>query len=267
MITELSIRALYHELPKYKGNKILSELIKPWLELNGYREYLHSLAISEQMKDHENWELYAFSRVLDVLSLTTRPNSYTEAFNRDSRILSADEYIELMQFLKLDLVYPGQYDPFHCEIATAIPGEVNFHIMDCLHPAIKLNNLMIKRSPVVITLNPRDYNLDLVNKATLFWTFRRSNKNTTDLSEGWGSNSQWRTEFRLDIETAHSYIYNLKNTLALNEPDEETVAELNKQDLTVEEAIELLVHRQFILCTKKDTDQFPYDFKYETPKH
>ncbi len=267
MITELSIRDLYHEIPKYKGNKILSELLKPWLKQNGYREYLQTLLISEQMTDSDNWELYALSRVLDVLTLTSKPDRYTEAFNGEGSLLTTNEYIEWIQFLGLDIVYPGQYDPFHCEIATAIAGAVNFHIFDCLQPAIKLKNLMIKRSPVVISLNPKDYDLDQVNNAMLYWTFRRSNKNTADLSEGWGSNSQWRTAFRLDIETEHSYIYNLKNTLDLHEPDEAVIAELKAQDLTIEEAIELLVYRQFTLCTKEDKDKFPYDFGYETPKH
>lgn len=267
MSTELSIRDLYHKIPKYKGDKILTELIKPWLQQNGYREYLHALPISKEMSDGDNWELYALSRVLDVLTLTDRPDGYTEAFDRDEPLLTRNEYIELVQFLGFEIDWPKHYDPFHCEIATAVAGRANFEIVDCIHPAIKLKNLMIKRSPVTITLKPEDYDLNRINNAMLYWTFRRSNRKTTDLSEGWGSNSQWRTEFRMDIETEQSYIYNLKNTLDLNELNEETITELKNQNLTVAEAIELVVHRQFIACTKEDKDLFPYEFKYEAPKY
>lgn len=266
MTTALGIRDLYHKIPKYKGNKILTELLLPWLTQNGYREYLHTLPVSEEITDGDNWELYALSRVLDVLALAGRPGQYTEAFDRDAPLLTTNEYIELIEFLGLDISWPRHYHPFHCEIATAVPGEANFEIIESKHPAIKLKNLMIKRSPVTITLKPKDYDLNRVNNATLFWTFRRSNRKTTDLSEGWGSNSQWRTEFRMDIETEQSYIYNLKNTLDLNELNEATITELNNYNLTAEEAIELLVHRQFITCTQADNDQFPYDFRYETPK-
>lgn len=267
MSTELSIRDLYHNIPKYKGDKILTELILPWLEQNGYREYLHALPISEEMTDVDNWELYALSRVLDVLTLTDRPDSYTEAFDRDQPLLTTNEYIELMQFLGFDIVWPKHYDPFHCEIATAVAGNANFEIIDCVHPVIMLKNLMIKRSPVTISLKPQDYDLNRINNAMLYWTFRRSNRKTTDLSEGWGSNSQWRTEFRMDIETEQSYIYNFKNTLDLNELDEATIAELKNYNLTAAEAIELVVHRQFIVCTRDDNGLFPYDFRYETSKY
>ncbi len=263
MITEFSIRDLYHKIPGYKGDQILTELLMPWLEQNRYREYLDTLPLNKEMREEDNWELYAFSRVLDLLALSNKPDSYIEGVQEDEPLLTTNEYIELVKSLGLDTGYPEQYDPFHCEIATAIAGSLNFEIAGYQHPVIKLKQLMIKRSPVAITLDPEVYDFNLVNNATLYWTFRRSNRKTTDLSEGWGHNSQWRTGFRLDIEKEQSYIYNLNGKFDLNVLDPATLEELKNQDLTVEEAIELVVNRQFIRCSKPYAYQFPYDFKYE----
>lgn len=264
--TQLSIRDLYHKIPGYKGDKILTELLLPWLEQNGYREYLHALPLNEEMREEDNWELYAFSRVLDLLALSSKPDSDTEGFEEEEPLLTTDEYIELVRSLGLDIGYPEKYDPFLCEIAIAIAGPLNFEIVGYQHPVIKLKHLMIKRSPVAITLDPEAYDFNLVNNATLYWTFWRNDRKTTDLSEGWGHNAQWRTGFRLDIETEQSYIYNLNGIFDLNVPDPATREELKKQGLRLEDAIELVVNRQFIRCTKKYEHQFPYDFKYEARK-
>lgn len=267
MTIQLSIRDLYHKIEEYKGDKILTELLLPWLEQNRYREYLHALPLNREMREEDNWELYAFSRVLDLLALSSRPGSYPEDLEEKEPFLTTDEYIQLAKSLGLNIGYPEKYAPFHCEIATAIAGPLNFEIVGYQHPVVKMKNLMIKRSPVVITLDPEAYDFNLVNSALLYWTFRRSNRKTTDLSEGWGSNSQWRTAFRLDLETGQSYIYNLNGKFDLNVPDPATREELKKQDLRLEDAIELVVNRQFIRCAKKYDYQFPYDFKYETRKN
>lgn len=41
----------------------------------------------------------------------------------------------------------------------------------------------------------------VADRSPLYWTFRRRHRPTVDLSQGWGSNSRWRTGFRLDYRT------------------------------------------------------------------
>jgi hypothetical protein len=102
-----------------------------------------------------------------------------------------------------------------------------------------------------------------MNHAALYWAYRRKNRPCRDLSQGWGSNSQWCTRFRLDVETEDTFIYNLDGEFLLNNPTAEEYDELNEQGFkTTEEAIELVRNRQFIKCTLNDGDLFPYDFKY-----
>jgi hypothetical protein len=108
--------------------------------------------------------------------------------------------------------------------------------------------------------------LDLINSASIYWTYRRKNRKYLDLSQGWGSNSQWRTDLRLDIETKDSFIYNQKGKFDLNNLTTELLEELRQQNLEIEEAIELTKYRHFVRSTKDDTDLFPYDFKYEEKK-
>lgn len=42
----------------------------------------------------------------------------------------------------------------------------------------------------------------MADRSPLYWTFLRRHRPTVDLSQGWGSNSQWRTGFRLDHRTS-----------------------------------------------------------------
>ncbi|MCX4445491.1 hypothetical protein ACIOEZ_10345 [Streptomyces sp. NPDC087866] len=41
----------------------------------------------------------------------------------------------------------------------------------------------------------------VADRSPLYWAFRRRHRPTVDLSQGWGSTSQWRTGFRLDYRT------------------------------------------------------------------
>jgi len=62
---------------------------------------------------------------------------------------------------------------------------------------------------MLMGFNNKEFNIDIINKSTLFWAHRRNSRPYEDLSVGWGSNSQWGTRFRFDILSDNSYIYNL----------------------------------------------------------
>jgi hypothetical protein len=222
---------------------------------------------SAEGSDEDNWELYALSRILDILTLRFQPNKNADGSEWPGPEISLNEYIEFIKILGLEIVYPEIYNAFYCEILEAKEGKNYFEINDYLFPGIKLKNLVIKRSGTIININPTDYDLDLINNARIFWTYRRKNREYDDLSHDWGTNSQWRTTFRLDIETDNSFIYNLQGEDDLNNLSDETLKELKEQNLTIDEAIELLVNRHFISCTKDSNDVYPYDFKYTENKN
>jgi hypothetical protein len=260
------MRDLYDEILEYKGCDLFKKVLIPWEEKNHYKNYLSSLRIVRGISQDDNWELYAFSRVLDLLTLRLQPDKNADGSSWLGPEISMTEYLEFIDLLGLEAKYQEDFNPFYCEIFEARVGSDNFKIEKSLFPVIKLKNLVLKRCGIQITVNPKDNNLALINNAKIYWTFRRKNRKYQDLSHGWASNSQWRTGFRIDLETDEKYIYNHHGKYSLNDLTKELVEELKRQNLELNEAIELIRNRQFIECTKDDSDLFPYDFRYEESK-
>lgn len=224
---DFNIRELYYELLDYDGTELFGTVLKPWVEHHQYSNFVFSLTGRLNLSDAERWELYALSRILDTLCLPFLPNKGADSSSWLGPNIYPKEYLEFIDLIGLEHFHPKTYDTFNCEIIESKEeGENNFKIVECLFPTVKLKNLLIKRAGVVITNNKQDYNLDLVNNATIYWAFRRKNRKYLDLSQGWGSNSQWRTEFRLDIETEKAFVYNFNGKLDLNALTDETVKDL-----------------------------------------
>lgn len=268
---EQSIRELYFKILDFEGEGLYESVLKKWIIDNDYKSYLLNLSnkvhLSEtSLSQDDIWELYALTRVLDILSLRFQPNNNVDESKWLGLNFSIPEYIEFNYSIGLDTTTPKTFNSFDCEILEANEGENNFQIVECLFPAIKLKNLMIKRAGVKISLDSKNYNLKLINHSSIYWTFRRQNRKCFDLSQGWGSNSQWRTDIRLDIETNDSYIYNQKGIIDFNNLTINQLNVIKEQNLDVDEAIELTKFRHFINSTKNDSDLFPYDFKYEEKK-
>ncbi|MEJ5139908.1 MULTISPECIES: hypothetical protein [Acinetobacter] len=265
-------KILYFEtILDFKAEDFFESVIKKWIVENDYKNYISN--ISNKISGRKNellqediWELYALSRVLDLLTLPFQTDNDADDSDWKGPRITVAEYIEFNNLLGLEITTPFSFKPFNCEIIEAQIGMNDFEIIECNFPAVKLNNLMIKKAGVKILLNPDKFNLNLINKASIYWAFRRKNRKYFDLSQGWGSNSQWRTDLRLDIETENSYIYNVTGKFNLNSPTIELMEELNQQDLELNEAVELTVFRHFMKCTKDDSDLFPYYFRFEEQK-
>lgn len=264
-------RDLYNQILDYEGQNILDELLIEWVEDNGYRDYLtqSSTQLSNNISEipiEISWELYAFSRVLDVLTLGFQPNNQADGSNWLGPQISVSDYMDFVNILGLTVAKTNTYHPFYWEIFEAIEGESNFQIVETYFPPLMLENLLIKRGGVKITLNPANFNLDIVNNSTIYWTYRRKNRNQQDLSHGWGSNSQWRTSFRFDFELNDSYLYNSEGDINLNIPKESDLKFLKEYNLSLQEAIEITVNRHSITSRKDETELFPYKFRFSENK-
>lgn len=269
----LSIRDLYDKIMDFEGEGLYENVLKTWIAENNYRNYLFSTFDKFQtdkkfdLSQESIWELYALTRVLDTLTLPFQTNNKADGSDWLGPKLSIQDYVAFNDLIGLETVTPKLFNTFDCEIIEAQEGENDFEITNCFFPAVKFENLIIKRAGVKIFLNPKNYNLALINNASIYWTYRRKNRKYLDLSQGWGSNSQWRTDLRLDIETKDSFIYNQKGKFDLNNLTPELLEELRQQNLEIQEAIELTKYRHFVKSTKDDSDLFPYDFKYEEKKN
>ena len=267
-----SIRELYFDLMEQEGESLPTKLIFNWINKNDYTHYLERIKQSF-LKDEDfiltqedSWELYALSRVLDLLTLRFHKDNNADASEYLGPKIDLSDYLEISNRLNLTITNPKSFHPFHCEINEAVHGNEDFEILNCLTPTLKIGNLLLKRAMVDISLNSNKYDLDLVNTAKIYWAHRRKNRRFQDLSHGWGSNSQWRTGFRVDLETEKSYIYNVYGEFDLRNHSNELQVELKVQGLDINEAIELVRYRSFISVNKDDSDLFPYDFKYKENK-
>lgn len=265
-----STRDLYHKIYRYNGDNLLEEILLRWVEENNYRDFLlaaRSQLVNEEVFTREvSWELYALSRVLDVLTLRFQPDNHKDGSSWSGPRLNIHEYGAFVEKIGGTVMKPRPYHPFYHEITEAMENKDDFHVITVASPTILLENMILKKGGVIVGLNPGNYDISFVNNATLYWAYRRKNREFRDLSNGWGHNSQWRTAFRCDLETEDAFIYNFSGKYLLNLPGEDLKKELKTQGLKLEEAIELTKYRHFISAGKDDKDLFPYDFRYEEKK-
>ena len=128
---------------------------------------------------------------------------------------------------------------------------------------------MFSRAGVQVFCREGTLNKQVAETSMMYFTYRRGNRRTCDLSQGWGSNSQWRTDFRLDCEGATAFHFHIQGDYQLGE---DYVAMLppykleSLDDLTMSERIELLIHRCFVTCPKEDTQRWPFSDRYDMQK-
>ncbi|MEU8924053.1 hypothetical protein AB0D10_24415 [Kitasatospora sp. NPDC048545] len=198
MIAPVKARTLYHELLGHDGPH--EAAVDHWLGRAGapaYRERLRTAAVhatawwADEPPDGPTLveELYALGRVADVLLLDPRFPCYLPLFTA-------------LGMTPFDGVAP--FDPFLHEIAEVEQAEdprAPIEVLEVRHPGLMLGELLFARAAVRIRAGSAHAERGVADRFPLYWTFRRADRTTHDLSHGWGSNSQWRTDFRLDYRT------------------------------------------------------------------
>jgi hypothetical protein len=225
----VSWRALYEQICDYEGPDLYRDVLRArsfdeerrWLDEFGKRRGSPIPPATPE----ELWELYALSRVVDMLRQRA-------------------DIAEFMESLGLQRIEPRPFHPFFHEVVTIAEETTE------LWPGYMLGPLLIARAGCAVKA---DFPKEIAERSTLYWAFLRRNRPTNDLSLGWGSNSQWRTSFRRD--------YLLDGVLHYN-VDARPLAHGMDEDLDAEEKLELLRHRCFVRCAKRDDDRWPYSDTY-----
>lgn len=262
------MRELYELILRYEGQLVFDEVLLPWLTDNEhYEEYLYQFEDEYPVEHEDQWEFYALSRVLDLLTLQFQPDNNADGTpSWPGPQLTVAEYCEFVRLLDLRISTPTHYHCFDCEILEAVKGKRDFQLLTTCFPAVKLNNLLIKRAGVIIEVNQGDATVASLNTATIYWAHWRKNRKYEDLSRGWGSNSQWRTDARIDIETDTKFIYNPQGKFNLSTDSPEVSTALKNYELTIAQAIEVVTNRQFITLINYEEEVSPYNFRYEEIK-
>ena len=167
--------------------------VETWLD-NALPEYgdLLQQATAERrdVPEYLLYELYALSRISDLLLIESYPEP---------------RYLSLFGALGMREVDAVDFDPFLHEIAEieqAPDPDAPITLVDTLTPALMLGEMLFCRARVRVRAGSLHAALGWANSSPLYWTFRRDGRPTVDLSQGWGHNSQWRTDFRRDYRTA-----------------------------------------------------------------
>lgn len=267
-----NMRDLFEKIQDYEGDDLFNQLLMPWIKENEFHKFIEQVAQwtadinqIDNLPNEVIWSLYALSRVLDILTFRFQYNVGEVVDPHDPKI-TLEEYVTFAQSMGLTVRHITKYHPFDCEIVKAECGEPSFSLLEPRFPALMLNNLIIKRGGVILAMNPSEYRIDLMNNATIYWAYWRQCRPSQDQSRGWGSNSQWRTDFRFDFECENGFLYNAQGKINISTVNEEASEELRHYDISFAEARELTKYRHFITCTKKDDDLYPYKYKLLEPK-
>ncbi|OAI47679.1 hypothetical protein AYO44_09280 [Planctomycetaceae bacterium SCGC AG-212-F19] len=260
-------RQLYHQLTEYRGDSVYEEVLMPALEqaqvavasLARFR-LLGTVGGAQCEDTNASWQLYALGRVNDFLLL---PFQEDERGAWGGPRVSRQQYLEFFMRLGMTPFTCAAFSPFYYEIAkveqAADPAEP-IRVREHFWPGLMFGEMVFSRSGVRVRAGTPHVIKEVAEQSTLYFTYRRLHRRTEDLSMGWGSNSQWRTDYRRDYVANGTRYYNIvgKNRLGDGVP-----AEPDRDGLTPEERIELCQHRCFIRSRREDRDLWPYHDRWE----
>ena len=238
-----SVRQIYYRILDYSGNYLYHDVLEkaiPFLssvtkELINYKSYEGVSTVPSKLEYEHT--LYALNRINELLLLSFQETS--TATNTIS-IITLDEYIEFWRRIGFDIVNERAFHPFFHEIYHVEQcEEANYcpEIIRVQWPCLMFGELMFSRGGVCIRSGSNIIDKKVAEKSTLYWSHRRNNRPYTDMSAGWGGNSQWSTSFRLDYWNQETLYYNINcNDRFMAEEDE----------LSHHQRMEVLKHRCFV---------------------
>jgi hypothetical protein len=256
-------RSLFNEITDYRDEFLYDDVLVPWVAANGNDvNWLCLFALKRgspiPAASHEDlWHLYAVSRVNDLLLQSHQPDC---GFGWIVSAVSIPQYTAFMTALGFYVVKPTMFSSFYHEIVEVEQSNDTDSEIELVHefwPALMLGPMLFSRAGARVAGGNKHVNKNVAETSTLYWTFCRRNRQTNDLSRGWGSNSQSRTEFRRD--------YAIKGSAYLNVDAPAVERFVEPREFAEEELKELLRHRCFITSTNPHDDLWPFDLKATMP--
>ena len=282
-------RDLYRALEEYRGTNVFADLLEPWMKASrdelaaGHLAVLRepyssspprqAWPVEDRLVD-ASWELYALSRVADVLLLGQQPEARPDAVaTTDDHHepvpmvveVSLDDTVAFFEGLGLRVRAESRFHPFFHEIVQVIEDESAEAAPRIEHthwPCLMLGELMFVRAGVTIRCGRRYASRPWADASTLYWAYRRRYRSTSDLSMGWGHNSQWRTCFRRDYACPDRFVFNADGHIG--HPYPLSLPEGPTDLLPPESREQLLAHRCLLQAPPPScTDPWPHDWTLE----
>lgn len=252
-----------------KISKLNFASIKQYIdECNGFETHEELPSRLYEQLTLKLWDLFSLSACSDHLLWLWQQSELTVA--EYSRFFTEVG----MQVSNTENAY---YHPFYHEIYY-VDDEVNLGEEDQivmksqLYPMIMFGNLQFSRAGVIVYDHPC-IDKNLAENSDLYFVNCRENRKRHDLSDGWGSNSRWRTNFVRNYETQSEWKFNVDGKIDLRS-EQDYVQECESYGgevlITIEAARELLVNRHFVhpnkISPELQSDLFPYDWRLNISK-
>lgn len=255
-IVQAAWRQLWERLPT-ESLVEAQPLLDEWLTTaEAEREHIARLADLHtgqvpRLTDDDRYFLYALSRVNQQL---LRP------FQRSPELparADLDTYLGFWTRLGVTLRWPKAFHPFLCEfVACEAISHLNtpIELVSARWPSLWLGDMLLTCSGCDVAveasgaIDPR-----VASRSQLYWAYHRENRPASDLSHGWGSNSQWRTSERRDCYVDGVCHYNVIQNASAKEDSEDV------NDWPLERRDEIVRYR----CAIQEpvpVDSFPYDW-------
>jgi hypothetical protein len=292
-------RRLYRLLQDYQGQQIFSDVLEPFIP--HARETLSELAPYRRLNTPENpyevhhWDLYqwyALGRVNDFLLLGFQAGDQldwngafqSEYYREYMRNWHADlcdwhgpaihpqEYLRFFEALGFRAFGTVPFSPFFHEVVevvedSSLPGIAVEHVF---WPGLMFGEMLFSRAAVRVRCNHAVMRKEVAERSRLYFTFWRRRREASDLSHGWGSNSQWGNWLRRDYIHAGCFHYNVDGEYLLDETYWQRTRgeEGNRRSgegLTLEARIELLTHRCLVRTAEPEHHYWPYNDRHIEP--
>jgi len=264
------LQDLYSRLLDDDSKAVFSELLSPWCQAQQeFCDWLRNFGqrpgqpFPPASTEERQW-LYALSRINDTLLLrfqrlredSQEPDSQDWAGPE----LSRGEYERFLEALGMTFPWASDFSPFYHEIVEVIPAKSEtapIVLQDICWPAAMAGPLLFSRAGVVVTAGSQILDKMVAETSPLYWSYRRRNRPTCDLSQGWGHNSQWRTLFRRDYAWPEGFAYNVDGACDLAG----SVTDAHPDQIPLARRIELLTYRCWIHAPVLE-EPWPFDDCY-----
>lgn len=251
---------LYTALLASKSVDVYEDLLEPWAEQHGdearwLADLSRRMDASWSAADGEDLcRLYAVFRVTSTLLLRFQ-RGRADGTDYPGPRCSLEGYELFHAAMGFHSPEVAAFHPFYHEIVGVIQSDeptASIELVEQHWPPLMLGKMMFCRGGSIVAGGAEHVVKHIVERSTLYWTYRRKDRPCSDQLYGWGHNSQWRTALRRDFCTPSSFHYNVDAEEDIDSADETFVG------VSRETMRELVRHRCLIRTAVDDTDLYPY---------
>ncbi|HVJ62593.1 MAG TPA: hypothetical protein VM555_07760 [Tahibacter sp.] len=255
---------LYEALRDHDGPDAYAAILEPWPAHNPDEcRWLADLSQrtdnrGQAVDDEEVCRLYAIFRVASLMLLRFQSGNVDESAYAGPAV-TVEQYWRFFETLGFHVPVAERFHPFFHEILGVRQSPVAHEpvtIVAQAWPPLMLCNLMFCRAGVVVAGGTDHVVKAIAEHSRLYWTFRRNDRPCSDLSHGWGHNSQWRTGLRRDYRSAQGFHYNVDGEDSLDGAGGPI------DGLDAATMIELVRYRGFVRSAADDSDLYPYRWSF-----